>query len=94
MEKFEILKEYLGDVTYRSPEVPKVFFEKDKGPDKIGYKLDVVVKGGEGMYGVHLPIYLYVMPEVGDNPVFTLDVVYSGMVSVENIESELYILSS
>lgn len=89
MKNHELIKEFLGELTYRVSGVPGVFFQDEGSPASVGYNLDVTVRGGEkGFYIIDLPVWLRALPKTGDNPVFTIEVVYSGLFRVENTESE------
>ena len=89
MKHHEIIKEFPRAITYKAPDVPCVFFQPEGCPASIGYNVDVFIKGGEnGLYMVDMPVWLRAMPETGENPIFTIEVLYAGLVRVEDTENE------
>ena len=47
MPKFNIISQFLKDISFESPNVPELFFKQDNGQAKIEINLDINIKGAD-----------------------------------------------
>ena len=47
MPKFNIISQFLKDISFESPNVPELFFKQDGGQAKMEINIDINIKGAE-----------------------------------------------
>ena len=47
MAKFNIISQFLKDISFESPNVPDLFFKQDNGQAELEINIDMQVKGSE-----------------------------------------------
>ena len=47
MAKFNIISQFLKDISFESPNVPELFFKQDDGQAKLEIGIDIQIKGAE-----------------------------------------------
>ena len=47
MAKFNIISQFLKDISFESPNVPELFFKSDNGQAKLEINIDIQIKGAE-----------------------------------------------
>jgi preprotein translocase subunit SecB len=79
--EFEILTQFIKDLSFESPSTPAVFFEKMPNPPSLNVNLEVKTqKIGDELYEVALGIK--VNNTSGDKPLFVIDLSYGIVVAV------------
>ena len=47
MAKFNIISQFLKDISFESPNVPELFFKSDNGQAKLEINIDIQIKGAD-----------------------------------------------
>ena len=83
MAKFNIISQFLKDISFESPNVPELFFKSDNGQAKLEINIDIQIKGAENnLFMVDLKL------EAGDKSIFLIESTYSGLVQMEEEKDE------
>ena len=89
MTKFQLISQFLKDISFESPNVPELFFIQDNGQAKMDITADIEVKGADGnIYMVDLFVTLHSKLDANDKSIFTIKSNYSGLVQTETVENE------
>ncbi len=90
MAKFNIISQFLKDISFESPNVPELFFKQENSPAKLEINIDMQVKGAENnLFMVDLIMKVHSKLESGDKSIFLIDSTYSGMVQMdESVKDE------
>ena len=89
MAKFNIIHQFLKDISFESPNVPELFFKQDNNPAKSEINLDIQVKGAENnLFMVDLIAKVHVKLNEGDKTIFLIETTYSGLVQMEEEKDE------
>ena len=89
MPKFNIISQFLKDISFESPNVPELFFKQDNGQAKIEMNIDINIKGSENnLYMVDLITKVHSKLENQDKSVFLIESTYTGMVQCEEKDEE------
>ena len=89
MPKFNIISQFLKDISFESPNVPELFFKQDNGQAKIEINIDINIKGSENnLFMVDLITKVHSKLEKDDKSIFLIESTYTGMVQYEEKDEE------
>ena len=89
MPKFNIIYQFLKDISFESPNVPELFFKQDNGQAKIELNIDINIKGSENnLYMVDLITRVHSKLDKDDKSIFMIESTYTGMVQYEEKDEE------
>ncbi len=89
MPKFNIISQFLKDISFESPNVPELFFKQDNGQAKIEINIDINIKGAENnLFMVDLITKVHSKLEKDDKTIFLIESTYTGMVQYEEKDEE------
>lgn len=89
MPKFNIISQFLKDISFESPNVPELFFKQDSNPAKLEMNIDINIKGAENnLFMVDLITRVHSKLEQDDKTVFLIESTYTGMVQYEEKDEE------
>ena len=89
MPKFNIISQFLKDISFESPNVPELFFKQDAGQAKIEINLDINIKGAENnLFMVDLITKVHSKLDADNKTIFMIDATYTGMVQYEEKDEE------
>jgi preprotein translocase subunit SecB len=89
MPKFNIISQFLKDISFESPNVPELFFKQDNGQAKIEINIDINIKGSENnLYMVDLVTRVHSKLDKDDKSIFLIESTYTGMVQYEEKDEE------
>ena len=89
MAKFNIISQFLKDISFESPNVPELFFKQDNGQAKIEINIDINIKGSENnLFMVDLITKVHSKLEKDDKTIFLIESTYTGMVQYEEKDEE------
>ena len=84
MPKFNIISQFLKDISFESPNVPELFFKQDNGQAKVEINIDINIKGSENnLYMVDLVTRVHSKLDKDDKTIFMIESTYTGMVQYE-----------
>ena len=90
MPKFNIISQFLKDISFESPNVPELFFKQDAGQAKIEINLDINIKGAENnLFMVDLITKVHSKLDADNKTIFMIDATYTGMVQYEEKDEEV-----
>ena len=88
MAEFKLISGFLKKLNFDSPSTPELFFKQDDTQAKMDINIDIQIKSSENkLYMVDLVTKLNSGLESG-KVVFTIDIIYSGLVQVDNQKDE------
>ena len=89
MPKFNIISQFLKDISFESPNVPELFFKQDNGQAKIEINLDINIKGADNnLFMVDLITKVHSKLEANEKSIFLIESTYSGLVQMEEEKDE------
>ena len=90
MAKFNIISQFLKDISFESPKVPELFFKQDgNSAAKSEINIDIQIKGAENnLFMVDLIVKVHVKLDNGDKTIFMIDSTFSGLVQMEEEKDE------
>ena len=89
MPKFNIISQFLKDISFESPNVPELFFKQENNPAKLEMNIDINIKGSENnLFMVDLITKVHSKIEKDDKTVFMIESTYTGMVQYEEKDEE------
>ena len=89
MPKFNIISQFLKDISFESPNVPELFFKQDNGQAKIEINIDINIKGSENnLYMVDLVTRVHSKLDKDNKSIFMIESTYTGMVQYEEKDEE------
>ena len=89
MPKFNIISQFLKDISFESPNVPELFFKQDNGQAELEINIDMQVKGSEkNLYMVDLITRVHSKLDKDDKTIFMIESTYTGMVQYEEKDEE------
>jgi len=91
MPKFNIISQFLKDISFESPNVPELFFKQDKdgGQAKIEMNFDINIKGAENnLFMVDLITKVHSKLDKDEKSIFLIESTYSGLVQCEETDEE------
>ncbi len=84
MAKFNIISQFLKDISFESPNVPELFFKNDNGQAKLEINIDIQIKGADNnLYMVDVITKVHSKLDAGDKSIFLIESTYSGLVQLE-----------
>jgi len=89
MPKFNIISQFLKDISFESPNVPELFFKQDNNPAKLEMNIDINIKGAENnLFMVDLITKVHSKLEKDNKTIFMIESTYTGMVQYEEKDEE------
>ncbi|MBD5400608.1 protein-export chaperone SecB [bacterium] len=89
MAKFNIISQFLKDISFESPNVPELFFKQENGQAKLEINIDIQIKGAENnLFMVDLIVKAHSKLEAGEKTIFLIESTYSGLVQMEEEKDE------
>jgi len=89
MPKFNIISQFLKDISFESPNVPELLFKQESDPAKVELNIDMNVKGSENnLYMVDLVTRVHSKLDKSDKTIFMIESTYTGMVQYEEQDEE------
>ncbi len=89
MPKFNIISQFLKDISFESPNVPELFFKQENNPAKVEINIDINIKGSENnLYMVDLNTKVHSKIEKDNKTIFLIECTYSGLVQYEEKNEE------
>lgn len=89
MPKFNIISQFLKDISFESPNVPELFFKQENNPAKVEINIDMNVKGSENnLYMVDLVTRVHSKLDKDNKTIFMIESTYTGMVQYEEKDEE------
>ena len=89
MPKFNIISQFLKDISFESPNVPELFFKQDNGQAKIEINLDINIKGADNnLFMVDLITKVHSKLEADNKTIFMIESTYTGMVQYDEKDEE------
>ena len=89
MAKFNIISQFLKDISFESPNVPELFFKQDNGEAKLEINIDIQIKGAENnLFMVDLITKIHSKLNADNKSIFMIDATYSGLVQMEEEKDE------
>ena len=90
MAKFNIISQFLKDISFESPNVPELFFKQDNNSAaKSEINIDIQIKGAENnLFMVDLITKVHVKLDAGDKTIFLIESTFSGLVQMEEEKDE------
>lgn len=84
MAKFNIISQFLKDISFESPNVPELFFKNDNGQAKLEINIDIQIKGADNnLFMVDVITNVHSKLEAGEKSIFLIESTYSGLVQLE-----------
>lgn len=89
MAKFNIISQFLKDISFESPNVPELFFKQESSPSKMEINIDIQIKGADNnLFMVDLIVKSHAKLEKDEKTVFLIESTYSGLVQMEETKDE------
>lgn len=89
MAKFNIITQFLKDISFESPNVPELFFKQENGQAKLEINIDIQIKGAENnLFMVDLIVKAHSKLDANDKTIFLIETTYSGLVQMEEEKDE------
>ena len=89
MSKFQLMSEFLKDISFESPNVPELFFQQESGQAKMDINIDIQIKGADNnFYMVDLLIGVHSSLETDGKTIFMVNSTYSCLLQAEQTENE------
>ncbi len=89
MAKFNIISQFLKDISFESPNVPELFFKQENTSAKLEINIDIQIKGAENnLFMVDLITKVHSKLDAGDKSIFLIDSTYSGLVQMGEEKDE------
>lgn len=89
MPKFNIIQQFLKDISFESPNVPELFFKQDNGQAKLEINIDIQIKGAENnLFMVDLITKIHSKLDADNKTIFMIESNYSGLVQMEEEKDE------
>jgi len=89
MSKFNLISQFLKDISFESPNVPELFFKQESDKAKLEINIDLQVKGAEGgLYMTDVIVKLHSKLEEGEKTIFMIECTYTGLAQLDKDASE------
>lgn len=89
MAKFNIISQFLKDISFESPNVPDLFFKQDNGQAELEINIDMQVKGSEkNLYLVDLITKIHSKLKADSKSIFLIEATYTGLVQIDEAEKD------
>ena len=89
MAKFNIISQFLKDISFESPNVPDLFFKQDNGQAELEINIDMQVKGSEkNLFMVDLITKIHSKLKSDAKSIFLIEATYTGLVQIDESEKD------
>ena len=89
MAKFNIISQFLKDISFERPNVPDLFFKQESSPSKMEINIDIQIKGADNnLFMVDLIVKSHAKLEKDEKTVFLIESTYSGLAQLEDVKDE------
>ena len=89
MAKFNIISQFLKDISFESPNVPDLFFKQDNGQAELEINIDMQVQGSEkNLYMVDLITKIHSKLKSDAKSIFLIEATYTGLVQIDESEKD------
>ncbi len=89
MANFNIISQFLKDISFESPNVPELFFKNDNGQAKLEINIDIQIKGADNnLFMVDVITKVHSKLDAGDKSIFLIESTYSGLVQLDGEASD------
>ena len=89
MAKFNLIQQFLKDISFESPNVPELFFKQDNGQAELEINIDMQVKGSEkNLYMVDLITKIHSKLKADSKSIFLIESTYTGLVQLDEEKDE------
>lgn len=89
MARFNIISQFLKDISFENPNAPELFFKQDNSQAKLELNIDIQIKGAENnLFMVDLVVKAHSKLENADKTIFLIESTYSGLVQMEEEKDE------
>ena len=89
MAKFNIISQFLKDISFESPNVPDLFFKQDNGQAELEINIDMQVKVSEkNLYMVDLITKIHSKLKSDAKSIFLIEATYTGLVQIDESEKD------
>ncbi|MCR4917477.1 MAG: protein-export chaperone SecB [Alphaproteobacteria bacterium] len=89
MAKFNLIQQFLKDISFESPNVPELFFKQDNGQAELEINIDIPVKGSENnLFMVDLNVKVHSKLKDNAKTIFLIESTYTGLVQLEEEKDE------
>ena len=83
MPKFNIISQFLKDISFESPNVPELFFKQDNGQAKLEINIDIQIKGAENnLFMVDLITKVHSKLDANDKSIYLIESTYSVLIDM------------
>ncbi len=89
MAKFNLIQQFLKDISFESPNVPELFFKQDNGQAELEINIDIPVKGSENnLFMVDLNVKVHSKLKDNAKTIFLIESTYTGLVQLDEEKDE------
>ena len=89
MAKFNLIQQFLKDISFESPNVPELFFKQDNGQAELEINIDIPVKGSENnLFMVDLNVKVHSKLKDNTKTIFLIESTYTGLVQFDEEKDE------
>lgn len=89
MAKYQIISQFLKDLSFESPNVPELFFKKDTGDGRITIIPNIKIKVADNnVYMVDLIVKAKADLENESKSIWLIETTYSSLVKIEEFKDE------
>jgi len=89
MPKFNIISQFLKDISFESPNMPELFFKREESPAKVEFNINIQIQGAENnLYLVNLIVTAHSKIEKDEKTIFLIESTYTGLVHCEETDEE------
>ena len=89
MAKFNLISQFLKDISFESPNVPELFFKQESDKAKLEIAVDLQVKGAEGgLYMTDVILRLSSKMEESERTIFMIECTYTGLAQLDKDAAE------
>ncbi|MBQ7185781.1 MAG: protein-export chaperone SecB [Alphaproteobacteria bacterium] len=89
MAKFNLIQQFLKDISFESPNVPELFFKQDNGQAELEINIDIPVKGSENnLFMVDLNVKVHSKLKDNTKTIFLIESTYTGLVQLDEEKDE------
>ncbi len=87
--EIKLIAQFMKDCSFENPNAPEFFFRKEGGKADVSLSLDIQIKKTENnLFMVDLITKTTNKLQENQKTIFLIELVYSGLVSIQGIESE------
>ncbi len=89
MANFNLVSQFLKDISFESPNVPELFFKKDQTQANMEISVDIKPKSADNnLFMVDLIVKVHSKLVEGEKSIFLIDSTYSGLVKIDEKDEE------